>query len=59
MAQGLMGKVQEQAGEWDVVRKEGWEGWEEVVLGQVQKGIAFVPFVGQRFPTKQVFLAMT
>jgi len=52
-----MGKVREQAGDWDVVRV-GAEG-EETALGQVPVEIAYVLVVGQRFLTRQAFLAMT
>ena len=54
-----MVKDREQGEEWDVVRKKGWEGWKEVVLGQAPVGTAFAPAAGQRFPIRQVFLVMT
>ena len=57
MAQALMGKVRELAGDWDVVGVEA--EWVETALAQVPVGIACALVVEQRFPTKQAFLAIT
>ena len=52
-----MGKVRELAGDWDVAGVEG--EWVGIALAQVPVGIAFVLVVGQRFLTRQAFLAIT
>ena len=57
MAQDRLAKDQGRAGEWDVL-EEGWERGEEIALGQVPAEIVFAPVVGQRFLTRQAFLAM-
>jgi hypothetical protein len=58
MEQGLLVKVQEQVGGWDVVWEQGGEEWEETVLGQVPVEIVFAPVVGQRFLIKLVLLVI-
>jgi hypothetical protein len=55
MAQALMGKVWELAGDWGVAGAE----WVETALGRGPAGIACVLAAEQRFHTRQAFLAMT
>ena len=57
MAQALMGKVRELAGDWDVAGVEG--EWVGIALAQVPAGIACALVVEQRFLTRQAFPAMT
>jgi hypothetical protein len=52
-----MGKVREQVGDWGVV--EVGAEWVETALAQVPRGIVCVLLAGQRFLTRQAFLAMT
>ncbi len=47
MAQAHTVKGQEQVEDWDVAG--AWEGWEEVVLGQVPVETAFAPVVEREF----------
>jgi hypothetical protein len=56
MAQALMGKVRELAGDWDVVEVGG--EWVGTVPAQVPREVAYVPVVERRLITKQVFLVM-
>jgi len=56
MVQALMGKVRELAGARDVV--EVGAEWAGTALAQVPPGIVCVLLAGQRFLTRQAFLAM-
>jgi len=61
MAQALLAKGQEQEEEWGVVREREREreGWVEPALGQGPAEIVCVLVVGQGFPTRRVFPAIT